>query len=160
MTDTLDLAALRRAATEAGVVISLAHALDFDGWDLPGVPEELVAHIAAFDPPTVLALLDRLDAAEARVAQVEELLPTWTEATCQTDGAPCSWHRVAAECAAEVRTELGEVRPSPAQRLVAALAAEEARLATEETPDPWAVPMLGNYLGGMKYALSVVRGEA
>ena len=31
------------------------------------------AHIAAFDPPTVLALLDRLEAAEAKVARVEEL---------------------------------------------------------------------------------------
>ena len=30
-------------------------------------------HIAAFDPPTALALLDRMEAAEARVARVEAL---------------------------------------------------------------------------------------
>lgn len=31
------------------------------------------AHIAAFDPPTVLALIDRLEAAEAKVARVAAL---------------------------------------------------------------------------------------
>jgi hypothetical protein len=35
------------------------------------------AHIATFDPPTVLALLDRLEAAEAKVARVTALEPTW-----------------------------------------------------------------------------------
>lgn len=38
--------------------------------------------------------------------QLVELVTSWTEATCQTDGAPCSWHRVSADCAAELRAVL------------------------------------------------------
>lgn len=34
------------------------------------------AHIAAFDPPTVLALLDRVEAAEATIERVEDLAYT------------------------------------------------------------------------------------
>lgn len=36
-------------------------------------PSTITQHIAAFDPPTVLALIDRLEAAEAKVARVEAL---------------------------------------------------------------------------------------
>lgn len=48
---TLDIARLREAATR---------------------PE--AAHIATFDPPTVLALLDRLDTAEAALGKVRALV--------------------------------------------------------------------------------------
>lgn len=52
------------------------------------------------------------DAARAEVAalreRVEALRVTWTEATCQTDGAPCSWHRVSAECATELDAALAD----------------------------------------------------
>jgi hypothetical protein len=41
-------------------------------------------HIATFDPPTVLALLDRLAAAEAKVARVEALIEAVP--TCSTHG--------------------------------------------------------------------------
>jgi hypothetical protein len=37
---------------------------------------------------------------------VEALAGEWQGATCQTDGAPCSWHRVAGECAADLRALL------------------------------------------------------
>lgn len=51
--------------------------IDFDrdyGDPMGGCEDEATAlHIAAFDPPTVLALLDRLEAAEAKVARVEAL---------------------------------------------------------------------------------------
>lgn len=88
MTD-IDLNALRKVAQEAQAVTSLAFEVGLpDGWDLSGIPSELSQHIAAFDPPTVLALLDRLGAAEAawdahdtdcaavqaKVARVEALL--------------------------------------------------------------------------------------
>ncbi|WP_102157666.1 ead/Ea22-like family protein [Zhihengliuella halotolerans] len=55
---------------------------DFSGGSLFGgdgeylvseVADEDGAHIAAFDPPTALALIDRLEAAEAAVARVEAL---------------------------------------------------------------------------------------
>lgn len=39
-------------------------------------------------------------------ARVEALADEWTHATCQTDGAPCSWHRVSAECADELLAAL------------------------------------------------------
>jgi hypothetical protein len=158
MSAPLDVEALRRTATEAGVVISLAHALDFDGWDLPGVPEELVAHIAAFDPPTVLDLLDRLDAAEAAAGNSEHDYDRrgerlWRLAV-KAGHVP---HESDNDAIAELVINEALDR---ADRLATALTAEEARLSTAEHPDPWTVPMLGNYLGGMKYALSVVRGEA
>lgn len=46
---------------------STALANNNDGW----APD--AAHIAAFDPPTVLALLDRLEAAEAAIQKVRDL---------------------------------------------------------------------------------------
>jgi uncharacterized protein YciI len=48
--------------------------------DLAVAEAELVrnaAYIAAASPDVVLGLLDRLDAAEAKVARVEALEPTW-----------------------------------------------------------------------------------
>lgn len=55
------------------------------------------------------------------------LADEWTHASCQTDGAPCSWHRVSAECADELRA------------VVAAATAETApihtRSQTEGGPD-------------------------
>ncbi|WP_232676709.1 hypothetical protein [Nocardioides sp. R-C-SC26] len=50
------------------------------------------------------------------LAPFEALLQGWTTATCQTDGAPCSWHRVSAECAAELRAALAEARALLAQQ--------------------------------------------
>ena len=41
-----------------------------------------VDHIATFDPPTVLALLDRLEAAEAKVARVEALADECADSPC------------------------------------------------------------------------------
>lgn len=57
---TLDLDHLRR----------VAEAADSDDFVPVGV---IRSHIAAFDPPTVLALIERLKAAEAKVARVEAL---------------------------------------------------------------------------------------
>lgn len=49
------------------------------GHDANGISVEDndATHIAAFDPPTVLALLDRLQAAEAKLARVENLATKW-----------------------------------------------------------------------------------
>lgn len=44
-----------------------------DGMFIATLDDRDAPHIATFDPPTVLALLDRLEAAEARVARVEAL---------------------------------------------------------------------------------------
>ena len=41
--------------------------------------EQDAAHIAAFDPPTVLELIDRLEAAEAKVAGAEEVRALWKQ---------------------------------------------------------------------------------
>lgn len=50
------------------------------------------------------------------LTRVEALTVEWTTATCQTDGAPCSWHRVSAECAAELTATLSATAPDAGQR--------------------------------------------
>jgi len=54
---------------------------------------EDVEHIATFDPPTVLALLDRLEAAEAKVARVEELAE-WADDRGSVWSGILSTHRI------------------------------------------------------------------
>ena len=53
---------------------------------------------------------NRIDALAKELADlrgaVETLADEWEGATCQTDGAPCSWHRVAGECATDLRALL------------------------------------------------------
>ena len=65
----------REGATHACVRVEGAHWTDHlvvsDGCD---EADRDMAHIAAFDPPTVLALIDRLEAAEAKVERVEALV--------------------------------------------------------------------------------------
>ena len=63
---------------------------------------DLIAHA----PTDLRALLDEVDRLRATIAAVEALAEEWSTATCQTDGAPCSWHRVSAECAAELLAAL------------------------------------------------------
>lgn len=89
----------------------------------PGVAEawhpEDARHIAAFDPPTVLALLDRLEAAEKQIAAVRELhrpVPVYTteagdcehEGACEavelSDGAFCPAHTDGLTCNACAQT--------------------------------------------------------
>lgn len=41
--------------------------------------ENDAAHIAAFDPPTALALLDRLNAAEAKLQRVAAIMADWRQ---------------------------------------------------------------------------------
>jgi hypothetical protein len=48
----------------------------------------------------------RLEGRDGLVADLQRLAEGWTQATCQTDGAPCSWHRVSADCADELRALL------------------------------------------------------
>lgn len=90
-----DLVELRRIARAALAVTSLAATVGDEPWRLDGWPQEVVDFIAAFDPPTVLALLDEVeppregnaDLAQAFVAaQVErygtpvpEMDPEWAE---------------------------------------------------------------------------------
>lgn len=50
-------------------------------------PED-AAHIAAFDPPTVLALIARVEAAEAKIAAVRELHPESIAYPLLPDGTP------------------------------------------------------------------------
>ena len=50
--------------------------------------------------------VERGDVLQRRIDAARDLILEWTNATCQTDGAPCSWHRVAAVCAAELRVAL------------------------------------------------------
>ncbi len=57
-------------------------------------------------PTDLRALLDEAERLRATLAAVAALAEEWSTATCQTDGAPCSWHRVSAECAAELRDAL------------------------------------------------------
>lgn len=66
---TLDLDHLRRVAE----TLVAEHA--------EGVqrPSTIARHIAAFDPPTVLELIDRLEAAEAKVAGAEEVWALWKQ---------------------------------------------------------------------------------
>ena len=45
----------------------------------------------------------RADARREALAPVLALADEWSGATCITDGAPCSWHRVAVDCATELR---------------------------------------------------------
>lgn len=71
----------------------------------PMVGAELRAAGLLADPAAV-------EQAQRDRAAVEGLLHEWTNATCQTDGAPCSWHRVAAECADELRTALAAAQPT------------------------------------------------
>lgn len=40
-------------------------------------PHPDAAHIATFDPPTIFSILDRLEAAAAKVARVEALAAEW-----------------------------------------------------------------------------------
>lgn len=44
--------------------------------------------------------------AEVALASVRRLLTEYREATCVTDGAPCSWHRTAIEVANEIANEI------------------------------------------------------
>lgn len=61
---TLDLDHLRR----------VAEAADSDDF----VPVAVIrSHVATFDPPTVLALIDRLEAAEAKVDEAQRAALTW-----------------------------------------------------------------------------------
>lgn len=66
------LARLREVAREAAVVAS-ASAMAGRVWPLDGIPAEVVKHFAASDPPTVLALIDALEAERAKVAAMEVL---------------------------------------------------------------------------------------
>lgn len=93
-TPPLDLPALREAANAAtqsnwtsyGYRVETVPEFDLHRFDVMGemvaecdLREEDARHIATFDPPTVLALLARAEAAEAAIARVE--------AICQdTDG--------------------------------------------------------------------------
>jgi len=82
--DLTDLREIAEAATpgpwESVVSTYSSECSDYEGARIPGVAEDIsdyyigtvppldvddAAHIAAFDPPTVLALIDRLEAAEA-----------------------------------------------------------------------------------------------
>lgn len=56
--------------------------------------EPLARHIAAFDPPTVLALLDRAVTAEATITRVRELHKPITRSKFGADGT----EQVCAEC--------------------------------------------------------------
>ena len=51
------------------------------GYDASGThaSDEDRTHISTFDPPTVLALLDRLEAAEAKVARAQALAEEWDD---------------------------------------------------------------------------------
>lgn len=63
--------------------------------------QELVAEI--------IAQLDEARAREAGLrARVSALARDWTQATCITDGAPCSFHRQAPGYAADLRAALAE----------------------------------------------------
>jgi hypothetical protein len=75
-------------------------------WEPPALTEAHRTHVAAVVEQVVAA---HTAALAAKVAAVEALADEWTTATCQTDGAPCSWHRVAAECADELRAALAAV---------------------------------------------------
>jgi hypothetical protein len=61
------------------------------GYDASGTEADAEdrAHIAAFDPPTVLALLDALDAAERKLAAVEAAFDPG-ELDCGRIGLPCT----------------------------------------------------------------------
>lgn len=67
---------------------------------------EVAAQWLATDEGTAWSAADEVTRLRVIVAAVEALAGEWTTATCQTDGAPCSWHRVAAECATELRAAL------------------------------------------------------
>ena len=72
------------------------------GYNEPG--SNPLPHVAA----ALLAsetIAQALAAVEA-VARVEALADEWRSATCVTDGAPCSWHRVALETADELDAAL------------------------------------------------------
>jgi len=73
----LDVGRLRAVAEAAATITSLAAVIGGDRWRLDGWPEEATAFIAEVDPPTVLALLDRVAELEAQVARVEALADSW-----------------------------------------------------------------------------------
>ena len=71
---TVDVAALREAAEGAMAITSLAAVIGGQRWRLDGWPDELVEFVSTFDPPTILAPLDRLEAAEGAVERVRALI--------------------------------------------------------------------------------------
>ena len=81
---------------------------EWEAWERVGTRsigdfgEADAAHVAAFDPPTALALLDRLEAAERQVAAVEELADEWDAAGI------VSVYESAAELAQILRAALGD----------------------------------------------------
>lgn len=124
-TPPLDLPALRdiaNAATEGewveynpcegGSHITIAHKVAWRSVEsaTPFADDEVIPHwadarhIAAFDPPTVLALLDRVEAAEAKVAVVRELHTKekhgvrWHCGECLQDDNTGSWEYVEWPC--------------------------------------------------------------
>lgn len=52
-----------------------------------------------------------------------------------------------------------EAMAAAASRIDLEVEAERQRLTTAECPDPWQVPMLGNWLGGLRTAAAVLRLE-
>lgn len=68
-----------------------------------------ITHIAAFDPPTALALIDRLEAAEAKVAAVREVhkpVPVYTtEAGDCEHGGDCEAVEISAGSYCPVHTD-------------------------------------------------------
>ena len=91
MTHTPDvLRAIAKAATQ-GEWARSGSKITYEGWYIAGAADPAnVRHIATFDPPTVLALLDRLAALEAeraagdaRVVELVEALALYTDdASC------------------------------------------------------------------------------
>ena len=87
-----DLAVLRALAQRAATITSLAAVIGGERWVLDGWPQEAVDFLAEFDPPTVLAILDRVEAAESKVARVEALADEWVATADRCD------HRLASCC--------------------------------------------------------------
>ena len=79
------------------------------GYDASGThaSDEDRTHISTFDPPTVLALLDRLEAAEAKVARAQALAEEWAADPVGGD----LWRSDAVD---DLRAALGAPQPADA----------------------------------------------
>lgn len=104
MTD--DLTKLREAAEGAAAVTSLAAVIGGERWRLDDWPSEVVEFIAEADPPTILALLDRLQAAENIARLAEESEAGWRREADEQAGAADEWEqraKAAEDAVARVR---------------------------------------------------------